>query len=307
MYPKLLISLMIFAAPVAAESSKPQTIGCDQLLTWIAGGVPNQRLTRLVRERGIHFRINKNTAAALSVAGAETELVSDLLTIPSSGTNSQDTGCGYQFVRAAELVHEQNYEKAEPILRRLVATDRKNADLHFALGYLRQQHNDFDEAFDAYSDAKELEPGFPETHSGLSYVFYRSNDGNNAIAEARTALSIDPQNAEAYRYLGLGLYANENYPAAVHALKESMVRNPKNAEVFYDIGMAQSAAGELSAAAESYRQAIHLNPQFQDAHKNLQTVLRRLGKLDTAAETKQAKRLSPAEAIGPKDPADNKH
>ncbi len=222
-----LLQLSTVVAVGEINAAKP--VDCAQLMTWMGGGISNQRLDRLVHERGISFALDHDGAEALSSAGASSQLLSDMRIMPASGAGT-NIGCPARLEQAAKLVHQQEYEDAEPILRQLISSDFNNADLHFALAYVRQQQNDFNEAFDEYSNAKELSPGFPETHNDLSYLFDRSNDGDNAIAEARTALSIDPQNAEAYRYLGLGLYANEQYPSALYAFQESLAPNSDSAD-----------------------------------------------------------------------------
>jgi len=269
------VALLLISTGMAEErAAKP--VDCPQLLTWMVAGIPSQRLTRLVAERGIRFRLGQNTTGFLASIGAGSDLLAEMRKPGASAAGTQSSECPTDLVQAVELVHQQHYDNAEAIVRKLLVADPENVDLHMALGNLRMQQDDVDEAFDDYSDAKDLDPSIPEIHNGLSHVFYHSNDGENAMAEARTALSIDPQNAEAYRYLGLGLYANENYSAALHAFQESLSRDPSRAETYYDLGLAQSADKKLSAAAESYRNAIRLNPELLEARTKLQLVLHEL-------------------------------
>ena len=88
-------------------------------------------------------------------------------------------------------------------MQKLIAADPGNAALQFAMGYVHQQQEDWDEASDSYQNSQRLMPGLSDVHSRLAYVLYRADDADSAIAEARTALSIDSRNAEAYRFLGL--------------------------------------------------------------------------------------------------------
>ena len=275
----LLLSLSAIAQDHAA---KP--VDCDQLLSWMAAGLPGQRLLRLTRERRITFNVTDNTAGILAKAGTSPDFIKDLRNLKSPGENAQ---CSAEVAQSAAFVHRQSYDQAESIVRKLLTTAPDNSDLHLALGYIRLQQGDLDEAFDGYADAKDLNPGFPEIHNGLSYIFYRSNDAENAIAEARTALSIDPQNAEGYRYLGLGLYANQNYTAALHAFQESLARDPNCAETYYDIGLVQTAEKNLAAAAESYKKAIRLNPGLIEAQTGLRLILHELGQAQAAVAERQ--------------------
>ena len=138
-----------------------------------------------------------------------------------AGRNASD--CPATLVqRQASWFSRKNIGKRSPFCRTLIAADPNNPALHFAMGYVHQQQDDWDDASDSYDTARSLMPGLSDIHSRLAYLFYRSDEAGSAIAEARTALSIDPRNAEAYRFLGLGLYANGQYKAAVHAFRESL-------------------------------------------------------------------------------------
>ncbi|MBV8051913.1 MAG: tetratricopeptide repeat protein [Acidobacteriaceae bacterium] len=273
---RLAVVVLLLISTGMAENRAAKPVDCSQLLTWMVAGIPNQRLSRLVAERGIRFHVGQSSAEFFASAGAGSDLLSEMRKPGAFASGTQSSECPTELVQAAELVHQQHYDSAEAIMRRALAADPDNVDVHMALGYLRMQQDDVDEAFDDYSDAKDLDATFPEIHNGLSYVFYRSNDGENSIAEARTALSIDPQNAEAYRYLGLGLYADGNFAAALHAFQESLTHDSKRAETYYDLGLAQSADKKLTAAAQSYRSAIRLNPELLEARTKLELVLREL-------------------------------
>jgi len=278
------VLILLLSLSAAAQDRGPKPVTCDQLLSWMAAGVPGQRLSRLVRERRISFAIDENVANILSKAGALPRFVNQLRDLNTPGTHAP---CSAEIAQAAEFVHQQNYDQAESVIRKLLSTAAGNADLHMALGYIRVQQSDLDEGFDGYADAKDLNPGLSEIHNGLSYIFYRSNDAENAIAEARTALSIDPQNAEGYRYLGLGLYVNDKYPAALHALQESLARDPSRPETYYDIGLVQAAEKNLAGAAESYRKAIRLNPGLIEAQAGLRLVMRELDQAQAALAGRQ--------------------
>ena len=175
-------------------------------------------------------------------AGAE----KNLMAVLSSG-NVQSAAVGdpvpAALLKAAAEARQQHYHEAELQLREVLNSDDKNSALHFALGIMLRQQEQFDDAFDEITQAAHLLSDLPENHSALAYIFYRLDDGPNAIAEARTALSLDPKNAEAYQYLGLALYSNGQYAAAVHAYVESLARDRDNADTLYDMGIALHADG----------------------------------------------------------------
>jgi len=264
--------LFLLTVNLSAQDHSAKAVDCEQLLSWMTAGVPSQRISRLVRERGIAFQTNPNNTQLLSSAGAGADVVSEL----AKNTMKPGTHCPADLSQAAQFVRQQTYDEAQSIVEKRLAAEPGSADLHLALAYIRLEQGDLDQAFDGYSDAKDLDPAFPEIHNGLSYIFYRSNDAENAIAEARTALSIDPRNAEGYRYLALGLYLNENYRAALHAAQESLARDPNSAETYYDKGLIQVAQQDLGGAAESYHKALQLNPGLIEAQAGLRLVRREM-------------------------------
>jgi tetratricopeptide (TPR) repeat protein len=278
--------VLLFGLCGIAETNPAKPVDCSQMLTWMVGGIPRQRILRLTQERGVAFRMNEDVISALSRAGATPDFIREFEKTHGAESEEHPGTCPAELTRAATFVAQQRYDDAEAIVRKLLLATPGNADLHYALAYIRQERGELDDAFDAYADAAELNPGFPEVHSGMSYVFSRWNDGQNAVAEARTALSLDPKNAEAYRCLGLALFVTDKYTAALNALEKSLARDPKRADTYYDLGLVQVAENDLQAAAESYRKAIQLNPHLGEAQTSLGAVLRVLGQGAVAAEQK---------------------
>jgi Flp pilus assembly protein TadD len=170
----------------------------------MVGGVSSSRLARLVKERGLATLPTRAELRAVESAGAE----KDLMAVLNSG-NVQSPAVGEPIppalLKAAAEARQQHSHEAELKLREALGADDKNSALHFALGIVLRQQEQFDDAFDEITQAAHLLSDLPENHSALAYIFYRLDDGPNAIAEARTALSLDPKNAEAYQYLRLGL------------------------------------------------------------------------------------------------------
>ena len=251
------ILLVLFTIPSAGQSTE-KPLDCTQLIAWLTGGVSSHRLSQLVQERSIAFTADEAVSKTLLTAGADAAFIQNLHTLHALPMSA--VACPATLAQAGDLIRHKQHDEADRLLRKLVAADPRNAALHFAYGYLRQQQEDWDGAFDEYSDSRDLMPGSSETHSRLAYIYYRHDDGDNAIAEARTALSIDPRNAEAYRYLGLGHYANDQYAAALRAFQQSLAREPRNADVYYDMGITLRDKGDRTGAAAAYRQALALNP-----------------------------------------------
>jgi tetratricopeptide (TPR) repeat protein len=267
-----------------------------QLAAWLTGGVSSTRLARLVSERGLATLPTENELRQLETVGAGKDLIR-AARAGNAGSAKIGPAIPAGLLKAAAEARGQRFHDAETDLRGVVASDGENSALHFVLGVMLRQQDQFDDAYDELGTALRLMPDLPENHSALAYLFYRLDDGPNAIAEARTALSIDPKNAEAYQFLGLGHYSLGQYQAAVHAYAESLTHDRDNPDTYYDMGIALHANGNLPGAVAAYEHAIQLRPAFWEAHSNLGLIRHEEGNLGAAvAEYREAKRIAPAEA-----------
>ena len=59
----------------ALRNARPKPLGKDQLLSLVAGGVPNPRLRSLVERQGINFKPNDEYLESLRIAGADDALI----------------------------------------------------------------------------------------------------------------------------------------------------------------------------------------------------------------------------------------
>ena len=291
----VVIFLFLSMLDTRSWAQGPRALGSDSVMSFLTVGVSEARLGRLVKERGISFRVTEECAKRLQLAGATVNLIAQLRAQKTD--SSAPSTCNAELARVASLTRAGDYRTAEKGLRGIMMRSATNDGvLEFTLGALLSKQEQWDAASDVLTDAAGKMSGLPEVHSQLAYVFYRIDDGDNAIAEARTALSLDPQNAEAYRLLGLGFYSNGKYLAALNAFEQSLMREPNNADVYYDMGVTLRDQGDLRGAAVAYRRALKLRPNFWEAHSNLGIVLHDQGKMEEAlAEYRAAKALAPEE------------
>ncbi len=66
------------AASQAPSTEKTEPLTKDQLMELIAGGVPNERATELIRDRGIDFEVDDDYVRQLQKAGANSALIQEL-------------------------------------------------------------------------------------------------------------------------------------------------------------------------------------------------------------------------------------
>jgi tetratricopeptide (TPR) repeat protein len=292
----LLLSIFLLTTVSTLYAADFEPVDATTLAAWLTAGVSSARLTRLVQERGIAHVFTKEECLQLQSSGADNTFLRALRTAKPARAINPSKPIPSILLKAASAAHSRRYHEAELLLRDLLRNDRQNAALHFALGAMLRQQEQWDDAFAEITESARLMPDFAENHISFAYIFFRMDDGPNAIAEARTALSMDPKNPEAYQILGLALYSNGQYAAAVHAFNDSLALDPDNADTYYDIGIALHADGDKPGALAAYHKAIVLRPAFWEAHSNLGLTLHEQGKLREAlAEYLEAKRLAPEE------------
>ncbi|MGD1102532.1 MAG: tetratricopeptide repeat protein, partial [Terriglobia bacterium] len=112
-----------------------------QVLSLVAGEVPNQRVAMLVEERGIDFDPTNEFVREVRRAGGDDELDEALkrakVTKPERvdpALLARQTEIRRHTARAAELLRNKQYVDAEDQYRAAIQLDPQNADLHIALG-----------------------------------------------------------------------------------------------------------------------------------------------------------------------------
>jgi hypothetical protein len=102
----LLLVLAISAISALAQPPEPVPLTCTQVIAWSAGGVPSQRMARLVHQRGLAFPLDATTSSLLLQAGVEPALLQSLQSIAPAGRNVDRSGvaCPCQCTDSAEEV-----------------------------------------------------------------------------------------------------------------------------------------------------------------------------------------------------------
>src|SRR5882724_5257682 len=144
---KFVFLFLIFSAVACiASASEAEPVNSTQVTAWLVGGVSSSRLARLVKERGLATLPTRSELHAAASAGAE----KDLMTVLSAGkVRSAAVGdpVPAALLKAAAEARQQHYHEAELQLREALGFDDKNSALHFALGIMLRQQEQFDDAF----------------------------------------------------------------------------------------------------------------------------------------------------------------
>ncbi len=228
------------------------------------------------------------------------------------------------------LSHHQagRLDQAERLYRQALASDPRDANVHFLLGMIELARANLVAALEHIKTAIEFNPACAEFHRHLGDAHLMSGQialaeeayrqairldprmaaahnqlaaalrliGNSAQAEAscREAIRLDPAMAAAHNNLGNVLQDQQRLDEAAAAFEQSARLAPDSVEILFNLGNCQQARGDTAAAFAAYRGAVALRGDFAAAHHQLGRLLRGQGRLAEAiAAQRQAISIVP--------------
>lgn len=188
--------------------------------------------------------------------------------------------------KVSELVKQQKYTEALPILEKLLIVEPDNAETVFYLGFalIAQANNTTDEnarkalrvrARNAFIKAKEL--GYDDT------LVDAMIQGMPADGSEGKAFS---QNVEANKLMNNGeaLFSQGKLGDALKSYQKALELDPKLYEAALYSGDVYTQQGDFAKAETWYQKAIAIDPQRETAYRYSATPLMRQGKYDQARD-----------------------
>src|SRR5208282_6900266 len=123
--------------PQAESTGDTKPLTQVQVLSLVAGSVPNHRVAILVQDRGIGFEPSEEFFRELRLAGGDDELIDALKNANVTKSTTVDPASvarqaeiGQHTARGAELLKKSQFADAETEYRAAVQLDPQNPDLH---------------------------------------------------------------------------------------------------------------------------------------------------------------------------------
>jgi protein O-GlcNAc transferase len=180
------------------------------------------------------------------------------------------------------------YDDARAILEQARAIDPRPAELHFGLGLCFLGCNDHLAAADAFQNAVDRNPQFPDAYNNLGVAYDRLGRLPEAVECFRQAAAIHAPYADAHRNLGDALSRLGDLAGAIAAFREAAELRPADATALAELGAAQLAAGDFTAAATSLERAHYLDAGLAEAPLGLGRLALAADDTDAAARHFQA-------------------
>ena len=89
----------------------------------------------------------------------------------------------------------------------------------------------YEDAYNCYSKAIELDPNDPILYSNRSLMLSNLNHFDEAINDAKKAIQLNPSYAKAYLRLGKAYEARNDFQKAYEAYSQGLEKDPNNAQI----------------------------------------------------------------------------
>ena len=148
-------------------------------------------------------------------------------------------------------IAKNDYDKAIPVLKKILSMDATLAWGHFSLGTCFAKIGETKQAIAAFQRAIEITPSLAQAYYQLGRVYYsvnRSREAARSLAKAtalaehaevanhRERMRLQPEwLTEAYRLWGYAEWSHENHGGAIHAWRKYLGRDPKNRAELSDV------------------------------------------------------------------------
>jgi tetratricopeptide (TPR) repeat protein len=170
------------------------------------------------------------------------------------------------LVLGREHYGKREFEKAEELLRQVLETEDRFADVHDMLGVICHSRGNFIQAERHFERALEINPGYTEAALNLA-VTYNDRGKYEAAKQVYARIKGNPS-------------------GSVQSL-DPFARG-KLANMHADLGQAYADAGLPHEAIEEFEKAVNLCPQFADLQTKLGGLLREVNNQARAREHYEA-------------------
>jgi tetratricopeptide (TPR) repeat protein len=147
---------------------------------------------------------------------------------------------------------------------------QETADAHVSLGRLHQSRGQFQEAFQEYSRALDLDEDLGAAHEYLGYYFLEVGDPDQAVTAFGRAIAKGLASKHIYLGLWEAYMGLERKEQAHEAALEISRRLPEDDQVLGTLGLSYAVCqGDYDSAEDAWKRAVEINPKNLSSLFNL--------------------------------------
>lgn len=169
---------------------------------------------------------------------------------------------------AAGFLSESRYDKAFPILDKLLAEYPNTRFLHYAYGDALAATSMYDEAQVQLREETRLNPESPLPYMRLASIALQQHHSARALEDAKKAVAIAPESSEARYLLGRSYLEEGDIPAAIRELETARRYTPNSPKVHFNLARAYSKADRAAEAQQERTEFERLNALLPGQQKS---------------------------------------
>jgi tetratricopeptide (TPR) repeat protein len=181
----------------------------------------------------------------------------------------QDSSFPPELTQAENAIEKHDYASAEPLLKKVVASDPNNFQAWFDLGFVYNALEQTAESIAAYRKSIAAKPDVFESNLNLGLMLAKTGqpDADQFLRSATTlkpTANVDEGHARAW--LSLAHVVENTKPGeAIEAYKQASALQPQDPEPHLSAGALLEKENHFADAEQEYKQALAIDPGSSDA------------------------------------------
>lgn len=177
---------------------------------------------------------------------------------------------------------EDGFEKAVPLLTKVVTADPNVIDAWFSLGNLYFKEGRYRESIGHFRKALELKPDYDLAVINMAHAYRRLGEDEAAMAGYERYLQLDPKDAYVRYQVGEVFLDRGDLARAEQVFTQTLALDPKVASAKNALGVIAHRRGDYVTADRLIREAIGIKSDVKLARYNLALIAEERGYLQTA-------------------------
>ena len=151
-------------------------------------------------------------------------------------------------------VKSRNFDTASGMVKKALAIDDTLGEAHASMGMLLQDRDyDLAGAEREFKRAVELSPNYATSHHWYGELLVQTGRFDQAFEHYRLALEVDPLSSAIRSDLGLTWFYARKYDRAITELKETLQADPKFAHAHQNLARVYAQVGRYKEAVDEHR------------------------------------------------------
>ena len=168
----------------------------------------------------------------------------------------------------AGFLSESRYDKAFPIIERLLRDYPSTRFLHYAYGDALAATSMYDEAQAQLREETQLNPDSALPYIRLASIALQQHQSASALVDAKKAVAIAPDSSEAHYVLGRSFLEEGEVSAAIRELETARRYAPNTPKVRFNLARAYSKADRAADAQQERSEFERLNALLPGQQKS---------------------------------------